>query len=299
VRAREAIVPLLPRRRVHGTPLGDMRSGRRGDGAELVGLREYRRGDDPRRLDHRASARASLVRAGEILLVREYYAEEAARVVLVVDRRPSMSLFPENLPWLHKPAAVREIVRLVADSAFEARSPVGCLEVGAGGETEWWPPARHPHTSDWLDGDTTAGVDSLTRAFEALSRMPRLGKGTFVFVVSDFLAPPDEQAWWLLQSRGWDPVPVLVQDARWERSFPSLAGMRVPLAEADGEQPRLVRLTRGEAARLRARNVARWRTTLERMRALTFDPIPVDSHEPDRIHRAFQEWASGRGGRLR
>src|SRR5207248_7449806 len=151
VREDTRTIALLPRRRVHGTPLGDMRSGRRGDGAELVGLRDYRRGDDLRRVDHRASARASRARGDDVLLVREFYAEEAARVVIVLDRRASMQLFPDRLPWLHKPDAVRQIVKLLAASAFDARAPVACL-AGA----DWWPPTRRPRTEDWHGADGSA-----------------------------------------------------------------------------------------------------------------------------------------------
>src|SRR3954447_10167916 len=121
-----------------------MRSGRRGEGAELVGLRDYRRGDDLRRLDHRASARASRARGEDVLYVREFYAEEAARVVLVLDAGPTMHVFPSALPWLDKQEAVRQIVKLIVDSAFEARAPVACV-VG----DDWGPPARRPEVARW------------------------------------------------------------------------------------------------------------------------------------------------------
>jgi uncharacterized protein (DUF58 family) len=279
---------LLPRRRVHGSPIGDMRSGRRGDGAELVGLRDYRRGDDLRRLDHRASARASRARGDDVLLVREFYAEEAARVVIALDRRRSMRLFPPGLPWLQKPDAVREIVHLLVSSAFEARAPVACL-AGA----EWWPPARRPRTEEWDRDDGSAP------ALAELARTPRLGKGTFVFVVSDFLEPPSDEDWWRLLARGWDPVPVVVQDPSWEQSFPDVAGVPLPVAEADGSRPRLVRVTRAEARALRDSHETRFRTTLERLRSLTLEPVCVGTSDAGGVHLAFHRWSAARGGRLR
>ena len=277
-----------------------MRSGRRGEGAELVGLREYRRGDDLRRVDQRATARASRARGTDVLLVREFYAEEAARVVLVLDRRPSMRLFPARFPWLRKPAAVREIVRLVVDSAFEQQAPVGCLTVGAAGGIVWSPPARRPHTAEWVDEAADAApVDSLARVFAALGRLPRLGKGTFVFVVSDFLEPPDEEAWWRLLARGWDPVPVVVQDPVWEQSFPAVAGVPLPVADAGGARAMLVRLTRREAVALSAVHQARFKTMLQRLRALTLEPICVGADDRASVHAEFQRWAAARAGRLR
>jgi uncharacterized protein (DUF58 family) len=288
VREHTRTVALLPRRRVHGTPLGDMRSGRRGDGAELVGLRPYRRGDDLRRLDHRASARASRARGDDVLLVREFYAEEAARVVVVLDQRPSMQLFPRTLPWLHKPEAVREIVKLLAASALEARAPVACL-AGA----QWWPPARRPRTEDWQHDGGSAP------ALAELARTPRLGKGTFVFVVSDFLDPPSDDDWWRLLARGWDPVPIVVQDPSWEQSFPDVAGVPLPVAAADGSRARLVRVTRREARALRESHEARSRTTLERLQSLTLEPVCVGTSDPAGVHLAFKRWSAARGGRLR
>ena len=288
MRERTTTIALLPRRRVHGTPLGDMRSGRRGDGAELVGLREYRRGDDLRRLDHRTSARASRARGEDVLFVREFYAEEAARMVVALDGRPSMHLFPPGLPWLDKREAVRQIVKLLVDSAFEARAPVACL-AGA----DWWPPARRPKTDEW-QRDTGAAP-----ALQELARTPRLGKGTFVFVVSDFLEPPSDEDWWRLLARGWDPVPVVVQDPLWEQSFPDVAGVPFPVAEADGSRPRLVRIRGREARALRAAHEARFRTLLTRLRSLTLEPVCVGASDPASVQLDFQRWSAARGGRLR
>jgi uncharacterized protein (DUF58 family) len=294
---QKTTVPLLPRRRVYGTPLGEMRSARRGDGAELVGLREYRRGDDPRRLDHRASARLSLASGDDVLLVREFYAEEAARVVVVLDRSPSMQLFPATLPWLHKPAAVAEIVRLLADSAFEARAAVGALS-GTPAALRWWPPSRRPRTHEWLETEPE-GRASLPFLLAELAKLPRLGRGTFVFVVSDFLEPPDEETWWRLLARGWDPAPVVVQDPVWERSFPRVAGVPFPVSGAGGGRRRLTRLRRAETERLRVAHEARWRTTLGRLRALTLEPVCIGSADPASVHAEFARWAAERGGRMR
>src|SRR5205823_4478340 len=116
--------PLRPRGRVDGRPFGGMRSLRRGGHADPVTSRPYRPGDDLRRIDRHASARLSAARDSDELIVREHYAEEAARIAVVVDPSPSMSLFPETLPWLQKPAAVAAAASLIAASAYRARCPL-------------------------------------------------------------------------------------------------------------------------------------------------------------------------------
>ena len=51
-------------------------------------------------IDWAASARLSTARGTDEFVVRDHFAEDAVRVVVVVDRSPSMALFPRWLPWL-------------------------------------------------------------------------------------------------------------------------------------------------------------------------------------------------------
>ena len=63
-------------------------------------------GDDIDTIDWGASgARCRPRAATDEFVVREYFAEEAPRVVVCVDRRPAMALCPPGLPCLHKDAA--------------------------------------------------------------------------------------------------------------------------------------------------------------------------------------------------
>ena len=101
-----ATFPLIPRRRVLGLPFGGLHSLRRGLGSDVAGSRPYQPGDDVDKIDWYASARISLARGSEEFVVREHYADEAPRVVVLSDRRPSMSVFPEGWPWLNKPEAI-------------------------------------------------------------------------------------------------------------------------------------------------------------------------------------------------
>ena len=83
-----------------GLPFGGLHSLRRGLGSDVASSRPYEPGDDVDKIDWNASAELSLARGTEEFVVREHYAEEAPRVVVLADRRPSMSVFSEQWPWL-------------------------------------------------------------------------------------------------------------------------------------------------------------------------------------------------------
>src|SRR5438093_4453080 len=112
--ALAGVFPLRPRRRVRGKAFGSMPSARRGGRFDPVSSRPYRPGDDLRRIDRHASARLSAARNSDELVVREHYAEEAARVAVLVDTAPTMELFPDALPWLRKPETVESAAELIA-----------------------------------------------------------------------------------------------------------------------------------------------------------------------------------------
>src|SRR5438270_2691244 len=181
----DVVFPLTPRRRLIGLSFGGMRSARRGTGSDIAGSRPYRPGDDIDTIDWAASARLSSARGTDEFIVRERFADEAPRVVIVTDRRPEMSLFPPSLPWLSKPDAVRIATLLIADSAVAARGLSGYLDF-AEGEPFWRPP-RSQH-EDWRsEGRRPFGAptDSVARSFEYLFGLrPSLQPGTFVFVLS-------------------------------------------------------------------------------------------------------------------
>src|SRR5918994_5603345 len=90
--------PLVQRRRVVGLSYGGMHSTRRGTGSDIASSRPYHPGDDVKAIDWAASAKLSAARGTDEFIVRERYAEEAPRVLIVCDRRPAMALYPE--PWL-------------------------------------------------------------------------------------------------------------------------------------------------------------------------------------------------------
>ena len=266
---RRQTFQLVPRRRVLGVRVGGMRSARRGSGYDVATSRPYRPGDDVRRIDRSASARLSSATGRDEFIVREHFSEEAAHVVVAVDGRPTMALYPDAFPWLHKPGAVAEAYRLIADSALEARCPVHRV--------------------------AEPSPDGLGPTLEALvAERRRLQPGTFVFLLSDFLALPSEDAWAGAFEAQWDLVPVLIQDPVWEQSFPDAGGAVLPLADPETGRVRLVRMRRAEARARREENEARLATILERFAELGLTPVGLSRHDAGSVHAAFVEWAGVR-----
>jgi uncharacterized protein (DUF58 family) len=287
--------PLIQRRRVIGLSFAAMQSVRRGSGSDVAGSRPYRPGDDARLIDWPASARLSLARGGDEFVVREHFAEEAPRVVVLADRRPSMSLFPEPWPWLSKPETVGAALTLIAASAAAVRSFVGYFDYGDG-EPFWIPPRSQRGLGHVVESRPfEAPPDGLTRAIVELERRRRdLPAGSFVFVLSDFLAPPPRAIWLRALRRRWDVVPVIVQDPVWEQSFPDVGGIVLPLADPATSELRPAALTRREAARLRVQNEERREQLVRLLRSLDLDPVLLSSSDPRDVLAAFLAWADRR-----
>jgi uncharacterized protein (DUF58 family) len=276
-----------------------MHSARRGTGSDVAGSRPYRPGDDVDAIDWGASARLSSARGSDEFVVRERFAEEAPRVVLVCDRRPEMALFPSELPWLAKADAMRTAVDIVAESTAKARGFIGYVDFATGEEPFWRPPISHK--GYWAiqerhaeHPDFDAPPDTLARALEFLGGHRRsVPAGSFLFVLSDFLAPPREDAWARALEYRWDVVPVVIQDPVWEQSFPAVDSLVIPLAGADGRL-RLVRLRRGEAERRREAHEQRLAGLVAGFRSLGVEPILLSQSDREHVFRAFLSWSDER-----
>jgi uncharacterized protein (DUF58 family) len=265
----------------------------------VIGTRAYVAGDPVSTIDWPATARLSATSGRDEFVVRDRSADEAPRVVVVCDRRPAMGIFPPGLPWLQKARAVVEAGVAIAASASAARSDVASLDL-AGGDPYWLPPGRRDRA--WLlaerFGDETpfdAPDDNLELAFEFLGGLRRdLPPGTFVFVLSDFLVTPAPGAWSAAVAHGWDVVPVVVQDPVWERSFPPVGGVTVPVADPRSGRVSLVRFTARSAEQRRLANEERWQALLTELRAVGLDPVELASATPDEVDRTFVTWAEAR-----
>jgi uncharacterized protein (DUF58 family) len=292
--------PLVPkRRRLVGLPFGEQPSRRRGSGGDVIGTRADEAGDPVSTIDWFATARLSAASGRDAFVVRDRSADEAPRVVVVCDRRPGMGVFPASLPWLHKPAALVEAGIAIAASAAAARSDVASLDL-AGGDAYWLPPGRRDRTwlvAERLGAETPfdAADDNLERAFEFLGGLRRdLPPGTFVFVLSDFLVSPSAGAWSGALAHGWDVVPVVVQDLVWERSFPRVGGVTVPIADPRSGRVTPVRFTARSAERRRRANEARWTALVGELRASGLDPVELATSDPGEVDRTFLAWAESR-----
>jgi hypothetical protein len=252
-----------------------------------------------RAIDWASSARLSAARDEDAFVVRERFADESPRVVVLSDRRPAMALCPPDLPWLRKASAMQVAALLIAASATRNRGAVGSLDHGDGAEEPVW---LAPTTSSLWRFEArcdTAGFRAPLDAVErALSHLGTLGNalpaGSFVFVLSDFLLEPSSTVWLQAVGRRWDVVPVVIQDPIWEASFPDIGGVMVSFADAGSGVVRRVRMRRREARRLRVAHEERHAALIDRLIAFGTDPVVVTSADPDAILTAFLAWADAR-----
>jgi uncharacterized protein (DUF58 family) len=298
----ELTFPLVPRRRLIGLSFGGMQSARRGTGSDVAGSRPYHPGDDVDLIDWSASARISSARGTDEFVVRQTYADEAPRVVVLCDRRPQMQLHEPPLPWLSKASAMRHAVELICESAANARGFIGYLDY-ASGEPFWRPPKSERELWQIRDRhlawpDFAAPQDNLDQALDYLAQHRlALPPGSFLFVLSDFLSPPDDGAWTRALGHLWDVVPVVIQDPLWEQSFPDVAGLVIPFRDPVTGQLSYVRLSRKETRLRREQNEARRAAILDGLIALGLEPVTLSSSDPEEILSAFLEWAEQRAYR--
>jgi uncharacterized protein (DUF58 family) len=295
VPAPQLTFPLKPKSRLVGLAYGTMLSTRRGTGSDVAGSRPYRPGDSMKLIDWSASAKLSRARGGDELVVRVHYAEEAPRVAVLCDRSPSMSLFPPGWPWLEKPEAVRVILKLIADSSLAAQAYTGYLDHATG--APFWAPPKSQRTLHELDLDRPfqAPADAVTRGLEELVRHPRdAPAGTFVFVVSDFLAQPSRELWLRVLARRWEVVPVVVQDPVWEQSFPDVSGIVVPFADPQTGKPAYAELTAREVEERRGTNETRRAELVRTLRGLDLEPVLVERSDLRSVFASFIAWVERR-----
>jgi uncharacterized protein (DUF58 family) len=286
------VFPLIPRRRVIGLAFGGVRSARRGIGSDVASSRPYHPGDDVGWIDWAASARLSAARGSDEFIVRERFADEAPRVVVLADRPPSMSIGASRLRSLDKPQALLTAIDLIAASAVAARSLTGYLDY-ADGEPFWRPPrTEHRAEAGTLERGFAAARGSITHGLDFLAEHRRdLPTQAFVFVLSDFLEAPDMRAWERALEHRWDIVPVVIQDPVWERTFPDVGGIAVPYADPTGRGVSPVFMTRKEARRVRERHEARWNERIAAFRSLGLEPVLVGTHHAAGMLDAFLAWA--------
>ena len=278
-----------------GLSFGTMKSLRRGSGTDVAGSRPYRPGDDIDSIDWAASARLSTARGADEFVVRERFAEEAPKIVIVCDRRPEMACYGPPLPWLDKPRAMRTVVELVLASAGVAGGFVGYLDY-ADGDAHWRQPKGDRKLIELRDerlwsSEYGGPEDWFERSVDHLASHRRaVTPGTFVFVLSDFIPAPAPETWLSAVEHRWDLVPVVIQDPTWEQSFPDVAGIVVPMRDPRSGRVSSARLRRKEVAARREKSVARTADLLGMFRGLDIDPVVVTSSDRGDILAEFLLW---------
>ena len=173
----------------------------------------------------------------------------------------------------------------IAASAAAARADLASLDYGDGDDS-WLPPGRRGRA--WLiaerQGDVArfdAPEDNLEQALLFLAeRRSEVPRGAFVFVLSDFLVAPSGAAWQQALARGWDLVPVVIQDPVWERGFPDVAGVAVFVADPRSGEVSVVRLSRRRVRRRREANEARYHALLVELQSFGLQPVAIESSDP-------------------
>jgi uncharacterized protein (DUF58 family) len=277
---------------VVGLAFGGVRSVRRGVGSDVASTREYRPGDDVAWMDWAASARLSAARGSDEFIVKERFADEAPRVVVIADRRPSMAIEASEFRRLDKPKALLAAIDLIGQSATAARSLTGYLDY-AEGEPHWLAPRTETRAdAASFEREFHAPEDTVARGLDFLAEHRRdLPTQAFVFVLSDFLVPPDLPAWQRALEHRWELVPVMIQDRVWERSFPDIGGITVQYAEPETGRVHPVYLTGREARRLCVQHEHRWDGLLRTFRSLGVEPVVAHSHDLGEMLGAFLRWA--------
>src|SRR5204863_7062186 len=207
-----------------------------------------------------------------------------------------MALFPSPLPWLAKREALAEATAAIVASAVAGRSNVAALDF-VGDEPWWVPPGRRERPWIVLERARspvpfTAPEDAVARSLAFLGRRRTdLPGGSFVFVLSDFLGVLPSETWLDASAHGWELVPVVIRDPTWERSFPDVGGVAVPVADPRNGRVALVRLSRRQATERRAANERRHAELLEELDSYGLRPVVIGTSDPFEIDRIFIEWS--------
>jgi uncharacterized protein (DUF58 family) len=259
-------------------------------------------GDPIATIEWAASARLSAAHGVDEFIVREQFAEEAPVVAIVLDQRPSMGIYGSPTPWLDKRAAVESAARVILASADEARATVAFVDRAPAASLLLAPARGRSQTvlSRVARAAFTAPRSALDDALARLrQRRPALSPGSFVFVISDFLVPFRAVSWASLARLGADVVPVIVQDPTWERSFPPLPGVLLPVVDVETGRSLPVRLTPHEVRTRRDANELRYAGIVQTLRRAGMDPVTIDDAAVEGVHRTFLTWAQRRRRSLR
>lgn len=289
---------LYPRRRVIGQMFGDARGFRHGRGIEQVSAKLYELRDDPRRIDWQATQRLFDVDDDE-LIVRQQLRTESLGVVIITDRTVTM-MDPDSksvLGLLPKHSTAIEAGQQIVRSATGQRGAIGYRDFAHG---ELFLRRANGKTNiqkvreKYLTHKHFLALPGMLA--EHLQEFTSL-KGAFVFVLSDFLDETllDTDLWEGLIFRGYDPVPVLIQDPTWECTFPdAVSGLILPFRSPVTGRLEDRRYSKKAAVIQKQENEERLENIRETFRDARIDWVELTEENPDGINRKFREWSTAR-----
>ena len=178
------------------------------------------------------SARLSAARSEDAFIVRERFADESPRVVVVADRRPAMALCPprpavarQGGNAAHRGAPDRDERDAKPRRARLARFRRRRASTGLAGPDASGLARRGARGNAGLRAPADAIEQSLATSACCAARS-RSGASSSSSRTS---SQTSAEAWLRAVDRRWDIVPVVIQDPVWEASFPEVGGVARPV----------------------------------------------------------------------
>jgi uncharacterized protein (DUF58 family) len=177
---------MLGSKRQLGKLFGSHKTKIKGMGTDFFGIREYQPGD-PLKFVHWASVAKS---GGAKLLVREFESEQNIRVLLLVDASSSMGAgIPRNTKIEY---AIRGAV-MMAHLAMENKDTVGLAVMNEEVTSYIEPTGSNTFLYRFLEELANIQADHEARWQNAASYLiPRMGKASYVIILSDLEGDPDD-----------------------------------------------------------------------------------------------------------
>lgn len=222
-------IEIRTRRLVNSSFAGEYHAIFKGRGIEFDEVRPYRPGDEVRTIDWNVTART-----GE-LFVKRYIEERELTVMLLVDASASGQFGTFNR---FKREIAAELAAVVAFSAISNNDKVGLLIFTDQIELFIAPRKGKRHVlrliRDLLAFEPQGRRTNLKLGLETLNHT--LKRRSIIFLVSDFLAPPDTYRSILqVSNRRHDVIAVTLTDPR-EQNFPDVGLIAIEDAETDEVQ---------------------------------------------------------------
>lgn len=185
---------------------GQYRSGFRGQGLDFDDFREYCPGDEPRFIDWKVTARTGTP------YVRKFHEEREQVLLLAVDVSGSMSYAGGGSEDTKREYAA-QLAAVLAYSAVQNGDKIGLLLFGCH-PTFYLPPAKGMQqclrvVREILSAPSGEADDTIDALATGILRSQR--KRAMVFLISDFMMPPDKQAIGRINFRH-ELIPVRVAD---------------------------------------------------------------------------------------